>query len=105
MTDERKEIDEIRAEIKDVKEHSETWELLKFQSEQSGKERFRQWVTIIVLIILLVVSNLAWLYAWFQYDYVDYTVSADQDGTGLNIVGGRDIDYGAESQDSYTDTD
>lgn len=103
MTDERKEIDEIRAEIKDVKEHSETWNMLKYQSEQACKERFRQWVTIIVLIILLVVSNLAWLYAWFQYDYVD--VVATQDGGGVNVVGGRDVDYGADSQDSFEDAE
>ena len=88
------ELEVIRTEIKEVKEHSETWNMLKYQSAQACKERFRQWVLIAILIILLAVCNLAWLYAWTQYDYVD--LDATQDGTGVNIVGAGDIDYGAE---------
>ena len=79
------ELEEIRTEIKEVKEHSETWNMLKYQSAQACKERFRQWVLILVLIILLVLSNLVWVYAWFQYDYV--SESYVQDGTVNTLLG------------------
>jgi len=61
---------------------------------------------IVMLIVLLVVTNVIWLVAWNQYDYVDdYTeISAEQDGDGVNIVGGGDVDYGAESN-SNTQTE
>lgn len=101
VNDERNELEEIKAEIETIKEHSATWEMLKFQAKQASKERFRQWITIIVLIVLLAVSNLAWLYAWMQYDYVD--VTAEQDGSGINIVGGRNVDYGAEGESEKSD--
>lgn len=62
---------------------------------------------IIMLIVLLVVTNVIWLVAWNQYDYVDdYTeISAEQDGGGVNIVGGGDIDYGAEGNDQEKNTE
>ena len=61
---------------------------------------------IIMLIVLLVVTNLIWLVAWNQYDYVEEEVSTDisaqQDG-GINIVGAGDIDYGTDSNSTdYT---
>ena len=62
---------------------------------------------IIMLIILLVVTNVIWLVAWNQYDYVDdVSIKAEQDGSGVNIVGNGDIDYGADSNGTQTqDTD
>lgn len=71
-----------------------------FEKMQSKDERNDHWrnVTIIILIILLVVTNAMWLVAWNQYDYVDdYSISAEQDGSGINIVGGGDIEYEPDS--------
>lgn len=98
--DSREELNEIREEIAAVKGHSETWSLLQAQAEQANKERFRQWILILTLIVMLVVSNMAWLYAWLQYDYGVTEITAEQDGSGVNIVGGSEASYGAESQDS-----
>lgn len=77
-----------------------------FERMQAKEERNDKWknVTILVLIIALVVSNVAWIIAavWFvdQFEFVDeYSIEAEQDGSGINIVGGGDIDYGPESQD------
>ena len=50
----------------------------------------RRLVTIIVfLIVLLVVTNIIWLVAWNQYDYVDdYSVDVDaNDGGNANYIG------------------
>lgn len=68
----------------------------------------RMIAVIILLIVLLLVTNVIWIVAWNQYDYVDdYTadVSAEQDGAGVNIIGGRDVDYGTESNDKDTQSE
>lgn len=45
-------------------------------------------ICLIVVMILLVVSNLAWLYYLSLYDYACETVTTSQDGQGINIIGG-----------------
>lgn len=50
---------------------------------------------IILLIVLLVSSNIAWLI--YESKYQDICIEAEQDGYGVNIVGGGDITYGPES--------
>ena len=77
-----------------------------FEKMQSKDERNDHWrnVTIIILIILLVVTNAMWLVAWNQYDYVDdYSIRAEQDGSGVNIVGGGDIEYEPDSNSTQTE--
>jgi hypothetical protein len=76
---------------------------IAFERMQSKDEKNDHWRNIIILtlIILLVVTNAMWLVAWNQYDYVDddYSIDAQQDGYGVNIVSGGDLDYGADSND------
>lgn len=57
----------------------------------------RLFIAIIVLIAALVLSNGAWLYAWMQYDYSSEHIEAEQDGRGINVVGGGDVRFGSES--------
>lgn len=74
-----------------------------FERMQAKDERNDHWrnVIILTLIILLVATNVMWLVAWNQYDYVDdYSIEASQDGGGINIVGGGDVDYGADSSNT-----
>lgn len=59
----------------------------------------RLFITIIFLIAALIITNGAWLYSWMQYDYESQVITADQDGRGINIVGGGDIQYGSEGND------
>ena len=58
----------------------------------------RLWITIILLIFMLVATNSAWI--WYESQFADIvtTIEAEQDGSGLNIVSGGDLDYGAESE-------
>lgn len=62
----------------------------------------RLWIALILAILMIFASNAVWLYAWCQYDYVgeEQIIEAQQDGEGINIVGGGDIDYGSGSQDN-----
>lgn len=73
------------------------------ESDMSRLERQlkRLWIVVLVLIFLLVGSNCAWLWYESQFQVIEETViEAEQDGSGINIVGGGDIEYGTESQDN-----
>lgn len=79
---------------------------IAFERMQSKDERNDKWrnLTIIILIVLLVLTNAMWLWAWNQYDYVDeYSIEAEQDGEGINLLGGGDVSYGAESYSTQTE--
>ena len=74
----------------------------KVRAERREKRHF---IIELVLIVLLVVTNAAWLWYESQFEAVTettetYTIEAQQDGTGTNIVGGGDIEYGAESKNN-----
>ena len=68
------------------------------RAERSAK---RLWAVIILLIVFLVGSNGAWLWYESQFEVVETTtIEAEQDGSGVNVVGGGDVEYGAESNDN-----
>lgn len=71
------------------------------RAEQTIK---RLTIIAILAIVLMFVSNAAWLYEWTRYD----TISYEQDGEGINNVnlGSQgDVLNGAESQsESETET-
>jgi len=56
-----------------------------------------KWLIIsnIIISILFFASNMAWLYAANQYDYVEY----EQDGNGINTInqGMGDVTIGTEA--------
>lgn len=54
-------------------------------------------IVLAITVVMLFASNAAWLYAWMQYDYSSEEIAAEQDGAGINIVGGDDVNYGSES--------
>lgn len=53
----------------------------------------RLFVTLAMVVTLLVLTNLAWLYVFSQYDYESYSVSAN-DGDANYIGNDGDITYG-----------
>ena len=46
----------------------------------------RMWVALIVAVALIFASNAIWLYAWLQYDYESYEITADGD-SNANYIG------------------
>lgn len=60
----------------------------------------RLWITNFILIFLLVGTIIGFVYYENQFEYVvtTTTIEAEQDGSAVNIVGGGDVDYGAESE-------
>lgn len=57
----------------------------------------RLWILCVILIILLFGTNVYWVHYESQFQDETTTIEATQDGSGTNIVGGGDINYGAES--------
>ena len=53
----------------------------------------RLFVTLAMVIALLVITNIAWLFVFSQYDYESYSVSAN-DGDANYIGNDGDITYG-----------
>lgn len=83
---------------------------LAFERMQAKDERNDRWrnIIIIILIILLALTNGAWLYAWNQYDYSDtdsFSVDVDAcEGGNANYIGNNgDINNGENK--SNTDKD
>ena len=46
----------------------------------------RMWIALIVAVTLIFASNAIWLYAWMQYDYESYEITADGD-SNANYIG------------------
>ena len=71
--------------------------------ERSNK---RLWILAIILIAALILSNVAWIVYESQFQTIteeSVEIDATQDGGGVNIVGGGDINYGADS--TYQEND
>lgn len=62
-------------------------------------------VALIVAIALLFVSNMAWLYAWNQFDYSSTETTLESDGNSVaNYTGGDGgVVYGGESNGTEND--
>ena len=54
---------------------------------------------IVILVLVLVGTNVAWLIYASQYEVVEYSYDYQQDGQGTNIIGnGNDVNDGTETQ-------
>lgn len=80
-----------------------------YEGEMARQERHikRLIIMLTIMLVLFFASNMAWLYVWNQYEYVDETtaIDASQDGAGVNIVGGEDVTYGSDSNDNKEKTE
>lgn len=69
-----------------------------YESAMARMERTnkRLWIIVIILIATLIATNVGWIY--YESQFQTTTIEAEQDGGGVNIVGGGDISYGSEGQ-------
>lgn len=66
----------------------------------------RQWRAIIFLILMLFLSNVAWLWAWTRYDYVSETVTVESAATGhANYIGTSGDIYNGKDCSQKTEAD
>lgn len=79
---------------------------IAYESTMARMERAnkRSFIIIIILIIALIATNAGWVIYESQFETVETStqIEAEQDGAGVNIVGGDDIYYGTESQSNDT---
>lgn len=70
------------------------------EGEMARQERHirRLWILCIIMFIALIGTNAGWIYYESQYQDVVIT-ETKQDGAGINIVGGKDVTYGSNSQE------
>ena len=63
------------------------------ESDMTRLERTnkRLFISLLISIIFLFLSNVAWLYVWNQYDYVSETTTYSQDGEGINVIGDQNV--------------
>ena len=89
------------ADCKSCKGNREQIPYIVHEGAMSRMERVnKRLIAIIVLLIFLLVgSNIAWLVYESQFEpcYSSCDIDAEQDGDGVNIVGGCDVSYGPES--------
>lgn len=71
------------------------YDLAQARSERHIK---RMWIALLVAIALIFASNVVWLYAWMQYDYESYEVSADGDSNANYIGQDGNIYNGSQSE-------
>lgn len=55
-------------------------------SREDKKNRRLIWV-VVLLIVALVATNIAWLVTWNSYEFVTEDYDYSQDGAGINIIG------------------
>lgn len=79
-----------------------------YESEMMRVERRhkRNFWLVMALIFALLISNMAWLWAWTQYDYAGEEILVDAGDRGIASYIGRDgdINYGegsSEAKDAY----
>lgn len=61
-----------------------------YEGEMARQERHikRLIIMLAIMLSLFFASNMAWLYVWNQYEYVDEDVTVDsQDGGNANYIG------------------
>jgi hypothetical protein len=75
------------------------YQVLKDFKDTSTATIKRLWILIVILVLLIVGSNMAWLYAWNSYDYVsEEIVTVDgKDGIANYIGNDGDIVNGENS--------
>lgn len=64
-----------------------------YESSMARSERHirRLVIALIIAIVMIAITNVAWILMWNSYEYVGDSVSYEQDGEGLNIIGDRNI--------------
>lgn len=99
MDDNKKDLEELLNSIKnqkaflapavlEVTEPERAVPFFVYETEVARNERTtkRLIIALIIAIILLFLSNAAWLYAWTRYDYESEEITYTQDGEGFNNI-------------------
>lgn len=93
----------------DEKVKADSVPYIVYESSMVRQERHtkRLVIALVLTIVLLFASNMAWLYEWTRYDYVstdtETTTTYSQDGHGTNIIGDSNNVTDTNSEDENAD--
>ena len=93
----------VLASCGDCKKEHNAFESVPYIVHEASMARMerqakRLWITVLALIVILVATNGAWIWYESRFSDIVTTIEAEQDGSGVNIVSGGDLDYGAEGE-------
>lgn len=91
-------IERVQRAVDEVAEKVEDRSLAMEMLQELKATVKRLWIVVLILIAVIVGQFCLYTYERLQWDYSSTTIEATQDGEGTNIVGGGDVNYGAESQ-------
>ncbi len=78
-----------------------------YESAMARSDIRNRWLVkaLVVAVVLLALTNFAWLFAWTRYDYTGTTTETTytQDGEGLNIIGDSNDVTEQEDKDGNQD--
>ena len=80
--------------------------IAQHEKDQNRLMKIIKWLVAVIalLIVLLVGSNIGWMVYENSFETVETVeeviIDAQKDGSGVNIVGGGDVEYGTESQNN-----
>ena len=79
----------------------ETVPYIVYESSMARADRrFRlMWGLLILMLVALIGTNAGWIIYENQFEDIVMTENT-QDGEGVNIIGGGDVHYGSEANDS-----
>ena len=71
-----------------------TVQYVVYESSMARAERQikRLWIALIISIVMIVLTNIAWLYVWNSYEYVG-------DTSEISVEGQRDANYIGNDRD------
>jgi hypothetical protein len=92
-----------------MKETADNIPINAYESAMARMERAnkRNFIIVIILILALIATNAGWIIYESQFETTETSTSieAKQDGDGINIVGGGDVSYGSDSENTNENTD
>ena len=83
--------------------HKEEMERLKYAHEGETAmleiANKRAYILLIIMFIALILTNAGWIIYESMYEDIVVTENS-QDGEGVNIIGGGDVNYGSETDNN-----
>jgi len=83
--------------------HKEEMERLKYAHEGETAmleiANKRAYILLIIVFIALILTNAGWIIYESMYEDIVVTENS-QDGEGVNIIGGGDVNYGSETDNN-----
>lgn len=80
--------------MEDNKQESVSYTVYETAQARADRRLKWMWWLVIIMFVALIGTNAGWIV--YESQFEDTVITADQDGSAVNIVGGGDVSYGTE---------